>query len=122
MAKKYFLYLVRWQLSTPILSLVLWWLSGMNVLLATIIANLIGGLIFFWVDRYIFRTISDEPLWEIKEDAECVDCGHIGSGYRIVEWFSYNRKEDKNPQYRCEKCRIKKMVEVREKMTEKPQK
>ncbi|MBO7392954.1 MAG: hypothetical protein J6U98_01980 [Abditibacteriota bacterium] len=122
MAKKYFLYLVRWQLSTPILSLVLWWLSGMNVLLATIIANFIGGLIFFWVDRYIFRTISDEPLWEIKEDAECVDCGHVGSGYRIVEWFSYNRKEDKNPQYRCEKCRIKKMVEVREKMTEKPQK
>lgn len=54
MIKKYILYLIRWQLSTPILALVLILLADMNTLHATIIANLIGGLIFFWVDRLIF--------------------------------------------------------------------
>ena len=51
--KKYTLYLIRWQLSTPILAIVLKLLSDMNTLTATIIANLIGGLIFFWVDKII---------------------------------------------------------------------
>lgn len=53
--KKYLLYLGRWQLSTPILAICLWWLSDMSELWATIIANLVGGLIFFWVDRWIFK-------------------------------------------------------------------
>ena len=47
--KKYILYLIRWQLSTPILALVLY-LLNYNEIVETIIANLIGGLIFFWVD------------------------------------------------------------------------
>lgn len=54
MTKKYLLYLLRWQLSTPILAVCLVWLGGLDELWATIIANLIGGLIFFWVDKYIF--------------------------------------------------------------------
>lgn len=45
MLKRYLLYLLRWQLSTPILAIVLKLLSNMNTLYATIIANLIGGLI-----------------------------------------------------------------------------
>lgn len=53
--KKYILYLIRWQLSTPLLAICLNWLSDMDVLWATIISNLIGGLIFFWVDKYIFK-------------------------------------------------------------------
>lgn len=52
---RYLIYLIRWQLSTPILTLVLIWLSGLNTLTATIIANLIGGLVFFWIDRLIFK-------------------------------------------------------------------
>ncbi|OQA31099.1 MAG: hypothetical protein BWY55_00645 [archaeon ADurb.Bin336] len=53
--KQYGLYLLRWQLSTPILALVLYLLSNFDILSATIIANFIGGLIFYWVDKYIFR-------------------------------------------------------------------
>ena len=53
--KELALYLIRWQLSTPILAVCLIWLANMGELWATIIANLIGGLIFFWVDRLIFR-------------------------------------------------------------------
>ena len=54
-SKRFVLYLIRWQLSTPILALCLWWLGGVGELPATIIANLVGGCIFFWVDRLIFK-------------------------------------------------------------------
>ena len=53
--KKFLLYLLRWQLSTPILALILFLMKDWNYFIATIIANLIGGIIFFWVDRWIFN-------------------------------------------------------------------
>ena len=53
--KKFFLYLVRWQLSSPILAVCMVWMGGWNVAVATIVANLIGGCIFFWVDSWIFK-------------------------------------------------------------------
>lgn len=112
MIKKYALYLIRWQLSTPILAIVLILLSNMNTVMATVIANLAGGLIFFWVDKYIFRTLSPNPLWEIMDNVKCADCGEEGRGFRIAEWMGYNRKHDKNPQFRCEKCKDVKMKEV----------
>ena len=67
MTKKYLFYLFRWQLSTPILAGVLWLLKDYNNLVVTIIANFIGGLIFFWIDKYIFKTNYLNPLWEIKD-------------------------------------------------------
>ena len=116
MIKKYVFYLIRWQLSTPILAVVLIVLTDLNEWVATVIANLIGGLIFFWVDKFIFRTLSQNPLWEIREDVKCADCGKVGTGYRITEWLSYNRKNDKNPQFRCEACKNIKMQQVSSKI------
>lgn len=110
--KKYSFYLIRWQLSTPILAIVLKLLSNMSTLMATIIANLIGGLIFFWVDKIIFRKKSDIPLWEIKENIECFDCHKKTKCYRIVEWGNYDRSDDKNPQYRCKDCSLNKMKTI----------
>lgn len=110
--KKYLLYLLRWQLSTPILAVVLKLLSNMSTLTATIIANLIGGLMFFWIDKLIFRKKSDVPLWEIKNNVECCDCHKKSKGYRIVEWGNYDKRDDKNPQYRCRKCSINKMKTI----------
>ena len=52
---KLIMYLIRWQLSTPILAIVLIVLSDYNEIIATIIANFIGGLIFFNVDKIIFK-------------------------------------------------------------------
>jgi len=52
--KQYLLYLLRWQLSTPILSSLIW-LLPFNSIITSIIANLIGGLIFFWIDKMIFK-------------------------------------------------------------------
>ena len=56
--KRFLLYLFRWQLSTPILALVLHLLDT-NEIIETIIANLIGGIIFFWIDKLIFKERSD---------------------------------------------------------------
>lgn len=53
--KRFCLYLLRWQLSTPILAVVIARLAHLGEWWAAAVANLIGGAIFFWVDRWIFR-------------------------------------------------------------------
>lgn len=106
--KKYLFYIIRWQLSTPILAVVLIWLSTINEWVATIIANFIGALIFFWVDRLIFKSNIKGQLWEVKENVVCYDCGRKKRGYRLIKDKNYDRVEDKNPEFRCEKCSIKK--------------
>jgi hypothetical protein len=45
--KRYAVYLIRWQLSTPILAPIMAMLPGVNAWISASIANLIGGLIFF---------------------------------------------------------------------------
>ena len=52
---RFLLYLLRWQMSTPVFYLCFWWLADVNGWLATFTANLIGGTIFYFVDRAIFR-------------------------------------------------------------------
>ena len=52
--KRFILYLLRWQLSVvlaPILSV----MTGTVAVLPTITANLIGGAVFYYVDRKIFE-------------------------------------------------------------------
>lgn len=56
---KFLLYLIRWQLSTPILAVCLSILN-FNTIINTIIANLIGGVIFYWVDKYIFKSKGEK--------------------------------------------------------------
>ena len=104
MIKKYLFYLFRWQLSTPILAVVIWLLVGWNSVVVTIIANLIGGLIFFWVDRIIFKVEYLNPLWEVSENIKCADCGKTSRGYRLVKAKNYDRTADKSPKFRCETC------------------
>lgn len=55
MIKQYILYLIRWQLSTPVLACCILLMKGSDPFISTVVANLIGGLIFFWFDRLIFR-------------------------------------------------------------------
>lgn len=112
--KRFILYMFRWQLSSPILYLCVLWLKPYGDLSATIIANIIGSVIFFFVDRFIFTSKSLNPLWEIKTDVICIDCGHRGRGYRIVRLGKYDRVKDKYPEYRCEKCSNIKMEKIME--------
>jgi hypothetical protein len=112
--KQFFIYLVRWQLSTLILAPVVYFLSGMSTWESCAIANLIGGCIFFFIDRYIFtsRRIA-KPLWEIEFSVRCFDCGILCRGYRLVRTLHYDRSHDKHPQFRCEACSMKKIEELR---------
>ena len=66
--KKFFLYLVRWQLSSPILAVCMVWMGEWNVAIATIVANLIGGCIFFWVDKWIFGDKDSNRNVKITSD------------------------------------------------------
>ncbi|PKN01210.1 MAG: hypothetical protein CVU77_06395 [Elusimicrobia bacterium HGW-Elusimicrobia-1] len=105
--KKYLLYLVRWQLSTPILAFCIVWFAAFGTTLASVIANIIGGLIFFWVDRWIFRktNILKGEVWEVQQDIVCVDCGKPADrGYRLVKAYNYDRTNDKRPEFRCHEC------------------
>lgn len=120
--KRYLLYLIRWQLSTPILAPIVAWVKHSPSILGTpedwyaaAIANLIGGLIFFWVDQFIFKSPSLSTQWEVKENVRCVDCGRIARGYRLVKTPSYDRLKDKHPEFRCENCSLKKSKRLRRK-------
>lgn len=53
---KLLMYLIRWQMSTPILAIVVYYLNNkFGSIITTIIANFIGGLIFYNVDKRIFK-------------------------------------------------------------------
>lgn len=51
--KPFWLYLVRWQLSSPVLAVVLYVLADFPLIWAVVVSNLIGGMMFYYVDRWI---------------------------------------------------------------------
>ncbi len=117
--KRYAFYLIRWQLSTPILAPVVAYFKDSPTIFGTredwigsAVANLIGGLIFFWVDQFIFTSRELDAQWEIQENIECVDCKKITRGYRLVKTKNYDRTKN-NPEFRCEECSEKKTEELR---------
>jgi hypothetical protein len=114
LVKQYILYLCRWQLSSPILAGVLILMANQNKWVATIVANFLGGLVFFWIDKYIFRSSVRFPLWEVQEDIKCVDCGQLARGYRLVKSSKYDKTQDKSPEFRCEECSMKKLEKLKE--------
>jgi membrane protein YqaA with SNARE-associated domain len=57
LVKKYALYLLRWQTSGIIIAPCIMYLPY-DAVTKTIIGNLLGGLIFFWIDKLIFNQNS----------------------------------------------------------------
>jgi hypothetical protein len=99
--------LIAFGTGSPIFDAKSWTWSG--------IANLIGGAIFFWVDKFIFTSEKLGSTWHIKENIICVDCGEKAPrGYRLVKSANYDRTKGKS-EYRCEKCSIKKAEELKQK-------
>lgn len=108
--RRFFLYLFRWQLSTPIL-----WLAVRKMgtgLGSTVIANLIGGAIFFWVDKFIFTSAAVE-VWHIKE-GKCDKCQLSSHLWRLVKTAGYD-KSDSKPVFLCMECSKEKTDELRAK-------
>ena len=119
--KRYGLYLIRWQLSTPILAPIVAIFKNSSSMfgtredwIAATIANLIGGCIFFWVDKFIFTSERLSVQWEVKDIIVCVDCGKETRGYRIISAKEYDKTRDANPEFRCEECSKKKTAELRQ--------
>ncbi len=109
--RRFILYLIRWQLSTPIL-----WLVVKNLgagLWQTIIANLIGGSIFFWVDKFIFTSKAVE-MWHFKEKGICDDCGKETNLWRLVLAPSYDRRQSA-PKFFCIECSKRRTDQLRSK-------
>ena len=101
--------MLRWQLSTPILWLVVRNLgAGFG---ATVIANLIGGSIFFWVDRFIFTSKAVE-MWHVKEKGKCDSCGKETSLWRLVLAPNYDKREA-TPKFFCMECSKKRTDKLR---------
>ena len=56
MSKRFNIYLLRWQLGTPLYVGVMWYLlQHADLLTATIIANVIGACVFYKIDDIIFK-------------------------------------------------------------------
>jgi hypothetical protein len=115
---KFLLYVTRWQLSTPILWVVVSQLG--TSLEATVVANLVGASIFFWVDKVIFRA-RGLVVWEYVHGGRCADCGVTGSVRRLAlapggprePRRVYDRRDDERPEYRCAACSQAKLSRLR---------
>lgn len=117
---RFLLYLFRWQLSTLILAPAVAFFKHSPSIwgtkedwIAAIVANLVGGCIFFWVDRFIFKGKAIEK-WEVKKRGVCHDCGKRDFVQRLVlAPGGYDRTKDKKPQYRCKACSADKLAKLR---------
>ncbi len=118
--KRYALYLIRWQLSTPLLAPIVAYFKGSTSIFGTAedwyaatIANLIGALIFFWVDQYIFTSKALAASWEVRDKIRCADCGRLCRGYRLVKSDNYDKTHDRYPKFRCEVHSKRKTAKLR---------
>jgi len=109
-ASRFFIYALRWQLSTPLLWLVVrqfgtgFW--------ATVLANFVGSCIFYWVDRFIFGAKVQE--WEFLSFGACDCCGALGRGLRRLRYDprGYDRRHDLDPEFLCQVCSPRRLAEI----------
>lgn len=117
---KFVLYLIRWQLSTIVMTPVIATIKHSSSIwgtkedwIAVIVANLVGGSIFFWVDRFIFKSKTIEQ-WEILKQGQCHDCGKVDLVRRLVcAPGGYDKSDDKDPEYRCRECSEVKLKQLK---------
>jgi hypothetical protein len=111
---KLFFYMIRWQLSTPILAGITYLFTDqMESIASAFVANIVGALIFYWFDLVTFLFSSLSHQWEVKENIICYDCmKQSNRGYRLVIAPRYNRMNHE-PQFRCECCSDKKVKQLR---------
>jgi len=77
----------------------------------TIVANLIGGSIFFWVDKFIFTNKAIE-LWHYRETGICQRCGRNAALWRLVKADNYD-KSASEPVFLCHRCSREKIAELK---------
>jgi len=58
--KKFLLYVLKWEMGTPVIAITLKLLPIDKIWIKTIIANIIGAIIFFPIDNMIFGMKGDK--------------------------------------------------------------
>jgi DNA-directed RNA polymerase subunit RPC12/RpoP len=127
---KFILYLLRWQASSLILAPVIaivnalftpnvdWntvaWFGTLVSWIGAISANLIGGCIFFWVDKFIFTSTAVE-MWHIIPEGNCYECSKKAPLWRLTLAPGYDKREDRDPEYLCMECSKKRTAMLRNK-------
>lgn len=54
--RRLLIYLLRWQMSTPILAVITYHMAAeYGSTISAIVANLVGGLLFYHIDKRIFK-------------------------------------------------------------------
>jgi hypothetical protein len=74
-------------------------------------ANLIGGAIFFWVDKFIFTSYAVE-VWQFKDKGKCDSCGKEESLWRLAMAPNYDRR-NAHPKFFCSACSKAKTAALR---------
>jgi hypothetical protein len=116
---KFLLYLGRWQLSSLILSPAISLFNGTSIWgtpetwAASCVANLVGGSLFFWVDKFIFTSKAVE-MWHVIPNGKCDGCGKVTELWRLTLAPGYDKRQDE-PKYLCMECSKKKTDKLRAK-------
>lgn len=66
--KRKLIYALKWQMGSPLIAFILWVMNkvgSQNTLVNIIIANIVGAIVFFPVDKKIFKNRSDTD--EVKQ-------------------------------------------------------
>ena len=126
---KFALYLARWQASSLVLAPVIaivnalftpnvdWntvaWFGTLISWTRAISANLIGGCIFYWVDKFIFTSKAVE-MWHFIPEGNCDECGNRTELWRLTLAPGYDKRTDE-PKYLCMECSKKQTDKLRAK-------
>jgi len=125
--KTWFVYVFgRWIVLSGIAGALLQFVLSDYLKIHTIPAFLLNQFllanVFWFVDKAIFKSHFNipafYPLWEIKENVRCADCGKICEGYRVVKTKNYDKLHDPEPEFRYKTCREKKLEELRKRGVE----
>ena len=76
--KRFILYLVKWQSSTIILAPCIALFSDLGPVCSAIIANFIGGCLYFPIDSLIFKPKKPMKYLVVKD-------GHVRTGFNLLE-------------------------------------
>jgi hypothetical protein len=89
------------------------WFGTLISWTGAISANLIGGCIFYWVDKFIFTSKAVE-MWHFVPEGNCDECGDRTELWRLTLAPGYDKRQDE-PKYLCMECSKKKTDELRSK-------
>jgi len=108
---KYLLYVLRWVvLAVPgalFFNRVKQVFGIEDVYVAMVISQAVMGAMVYFIDRIIFTSGRIPIPWEIGRRVPCVECGRVGTCYRVAGARCCDAAASGTPHFRCEECAVK---------------